>query len=76
VRHRVITNNGRAFDTPDRPTIGYDNDTFAQDLNASMATLDPREATLARFSIATGDVTATWARTVRVAYARRRGSSR
>ncbi len=39
-----------------RPTIGYDYDTFAADLNTVLETLDLRDAVLVGFSMGTGEV--------------------
>jgi non-heme chloroperoxidase len=55
--HRVITYDRRGFGDSSQPTTGYDYDTFAADLNVLMETLDLRDATLAGFSMGTGEVT-------------------
>ena len=55
--HRVIAYDRRGFGASSQPTTGYDYDTFAADLNAIMEKLDLRDATLAGFSMGTGEVT-------------------
>ena len=50
---RVITHDRRGFGHSSQPTTGYDYDTFAVDLGASIDKLDPREAVLAGFSMGT-----------------------
>ena len=54
--HRVVAYDRRGFGTSSQPTVGYDYDTFAADLNALMTALDLREATLVGFSMGTGEV--------------------
>jgi len=55
--HRVITYDRRGFGDSSQPTVGYDYDTFAQDLHALMTKLDLRDAALVGFSMGTGEVT-------------------
>jgi non-heme chloroperoxidase len=55
--HRVITYDRRGFGGSSQPTIGYDYDTFAGDLNALMQRLNLRDTTLVGFSMGTGEVT-------------------
>jgi non-heme chloroperoxidase len=55
--HRVITYDRRGFGDSSQPTVGYDYDTFAADLNTLMDTLDLRQATLVGHSMGTGEVT-------------------
>ncbi|MFF1920360.1 alpha/beta fold hydrolase [Streptomyces sp. NPDC058221] len=55
--YRVITYDRRGFGRSDRPTAGYDYDTFASDLDAVMETLDLQDAVLVGFSMGTGEVT-------------------
>lgn len=55
--HRVITYDRRGFGDSSQPTVGYDYDTFAQDLQALMTKLDLRDAALVGFSMGTGEVT-------------------
>jgi non-heme chloroperoxidase len=55
--HRVITYDRRGFGRSSQPTIGYDYDTFAADLNTLLETLDLREVTLVGHSMGTGEVT-------------------
>src|SRR6185437_15625985 len=51
--YRVITYDRRGFG---QPSLGYDYDTFAADLNIIMTTLDLNDATLVGFSMGTGEV--------------------
>lgn len=55
--HRVITYDRRGFGKSSQPTVGYDYDTFADDLRTLMETLDLRDATLVGHSMGTGEVT-------------------
>ena len=55
--HRVIAYDRRGFGDSSRPAFGYDYDSFAQDLDILMETLDLRDATLVGFSMGTGEVT-------------------
>jgi len=55
--HRVITYDRRGFGRSSQPTVGYDYDTFAADLNALMEHLDLRDIALVGFSMGTGEVT-------------------
>lgn len=55
--HRVLTYDRRGFGNSSRPSVGYDYDTFAQDLNQVMTILDLREAVLVGHSMGTGEVT-------------------
>ena len=55
--HRVITYDRRGFGKSSQPTIGYEYDTFAEDLNTLMTKLDLRDTTLVGFSMGTGEVT-------------------
>ncbi len=55
--HRVITYDRRGFGRSSQPTVGYDYDTFAADLNALMTQLDLQDAVLVGFSMGTGEVT-------------------
>ena len=54
--YRVITYDRRGFGQSSQPSIGYDYDTFAADLNVVMETLDLRDAVLVGFSMGTGEV--------------------
>ncbi|MEU5217375.1 alpha/beta hydrolase [Streptomyces sp. NPDC020807] len=54
--YRVITYDRRGFGRSSQPTTGYDYDTFADDLNTVMETLDLRNAVLVGFSMGTGEV--------------------
>ena len=54
---RVITYDRRGFGASDKPSSGYDYDTFAADLNQLMEKLDLRDAVLIGFSMGTGEVT-------------------
>jgi non-heme chloroperoxidase len=54
---RVISYDRRGFGRSSQPTVGYDYDTFAADLNALLAHLDVTDVVLAGFSMGTGEVT-------------------
>nr|WSX47832.1 alpha/beta hydrolase [Streptomyces sp. NBC_00974] len=54
--YRVITYDRRGFGRSSQPTIGYDYDTFAADLNTVLETLDLNDAVLVGFSMGTGEV--------------------
>ena len=54
--HRVIAHDRRGFGNSSRPTIGYDYDTFAADLDVVLTTLDLNDVTLVGFSMGTGEV--------------------
>jgi non-heme chloroperoxidase len=53
---RVITYDRRGFGRSSQPTTGYDYDTFAQDLNKLVTTLDLRDVALVGFSMGGGEV--------------------
>jgi non-heme chloroperoxidase len=55
--YRVITYDRRGFGQSSQPTIGYDYDTFAGDLNALLAHLGINDVVLVGFSMGTGEVT-------------------
>jgi non-heme chloroperoxidase len=55
--NRVITYDRRGFGRSSQPTIGYDYDTFAADLNALLEHLDLSDIVLGGFSMGTGEVT-------------------
>jgi non-heme chloroperoxidase len=55
--YRVITYDRRGFGQSSQPTIGYDYDTFAADLNTLLEHLDLHEVVLVGFSMGTGEVT-------------------
>lgn len=55
--YRVITYDRRGFGDSSQPTVGYDYDTFASDLNALMEKLNLSDATLVGFSMGSGEVT-------------------
>ena len=55
--HRVINYDRRGFGNSSQPTIGYDYDTFAADLNVLIEHLDLDDVVLAGFSMGTGEVT-------------------
>jgi non-heme chloroperoxidase len=55
--YRAINYDRRGFGRSSRPTVGYDYDTFAADLNALLEHLDLREVVLIGFSMGTGEVT-------------------
>jgi non-heme chloroperoxidase len=54
---RVITYDRRGFGKSSQPAMGYDYDTFTQDLHALMEALDLKEASLVGHSMGTGEVT-------------------
>jgi pimeloyl-ACP methyl ester carboxylesterase len=55
--HRVITYDRRGFGRSSKPTIGYNYDTLAADLDVVLKTLDLRDVALVGFSMGTGEVT-------------------
>jgi non-heme chloroperoxidase len=55
--YRVISYDRRGFGRSSQPTIGYDYDTFAGDLNALLEHLDLHDVILVGFSMGTGEVT-------------------
>ena len=55
--YRCISYDRRGFGRSSQPTVGYDYDTFAADLNALIRRLDLRDIILAGFSMGTGEVT-------------------
>ncbi|CAM4262541.1 alpha/beta fold hydrolase [Deinococcus marmoris] len=54
--YRVITYDRRGFGQSSQPTVGYDYDTFAADLNTLLDHLDLKDVVLAGFSMGTGEV--------------------
>jgi len=55
--HRVISYDRRGFGMSSQPTVGYDYDTFAADLNALLEHLALEDVVLVGFSMGTGEVT-------------------
>jgi non-heme chloroperoxidase len=55
--YRVISYDRRGFGRSSQPTVGYDYDTFAADLNALLNHLDLSDVVLVGFSMGTGEVT-------------------
>jgi non-heme chloroperoxidase len=55
--YRVVTYDRRGFGRSSQPTVGYDYDTFAADLNALLEELDLQDVVLVGFSMGTGEVT-------------------
>jgi non-heme chloroperoxidase len=55
--YRVISYDRRGFGRSSQPTVGYDYDTFAADLNALLEHLDVKDIGLVGFSMGTGEVT-------------------
>src|ERR1700719_4153628 len=53
--HRVITYDRRGFGQSSQPTVGYDYDTFAADLNALLIHLGLTDVVLCGFSMGTGE---------------------
>ncbi|GAA3580446.1 alpha/beta hydrolase [Kribbella ginsengisoli] len=54
---RVIAYDRRGFGRSSQPSVGYDYDTFAADLDVLLSRLDLQDVTLAGFSMGTGEVT-------------------
>ncbi len=55
--YRVISYDRRGFGLSSQPTVGYDYDTFAADLNAVLEHLALEDVVLVGFSMGTGEVT-------------------
>jgi non-heme chloroperoxidase len=55
--HRVVSYDRRGFGRSSQPTVGYDYDTFAADLNALLEHLDLSDVVLVGFSMGSGEVT-------------------
>lgn len=55
--YRVISYDRRGFGKSSRPTVGFDYDTFADDLRQLIEHLDLRDLVLVGFSMGTGEVT-------------------
>jgi non-heme chloroperoxidase len=55
--YRVFTYDRRGFGKSSQPTVGYDYNTFAADLNALLEHLDLTDVVLVGFSMGTGEVT-------------------
>jgi non-heme chloroperoxidase len=55
--HRVVTYDRRGFGRSSAPSIGYDFDTLAADLDRLLTELDLRDVTLVGFSLGTGELT-------------------
>ena len=55
--HRVITYDRRGFGRSSQPTVGYNYDTFAADLDVVLNTLNLTDVSLVGFSMGTGEVT-------------------
>jgi non-heme chloroperoxidase len=55
--HRVITYDRRGFGRSSQPSVGYNYDTFAADLEAVLTTLNLTGVSLVGFSMGTGEVT-------------------
>ena len=55
--YRVITYDRRGFGQSSQPTVGYDYDTFAADLNTLLGHLELSDVVLVGFSMGTGEVT-------------------
>jgi non-heme chloroperoxidase len=55
--YRVITYDRRGFGRSSQPTVGYDYDTFAADLNTLLDHLGLEDVILVGFSMGTGEVT-------------------
>src|ERR1700716_3717992 len=55
-RHRVITYDRRGFGKSSQPTVGYNYDTFAEDLHKLVTRLKLRDFNLVGFSMGGGEV--------------------
>jgi non-heme chloroperoxidase len=55
--HRVITYDRRGFGKSSQPTVGYNYDSFAADLETVLSTLNLTGVSLVGFSMGTGEVT-------------------
>jgi non-heme chloroperoxidase len=55
--HRVITYDRRGFGRSSQPTVGYNYDTFAADLDVVLTALNLMDVSLVGFSMGTGEVT-------------------
>jgi non-heme chloroperoxidase len=55
--YRIIAYDRRGFGRSSHPTVGYDYDTFAADLNGLLEHLDLEEVVLVGFSMGSGEVT-------------------
>jgi non-heme chloroperoxidase len=55
--YRVISYDRRGFGQSSQPTVGYDYDTFAADLDTLLEHLDLNDVVLVGFSMGTGEVT-------------------
>ena len=54
--YRVVSYDRRGFGRSDKPSSGYDYDTFAEDLQSILEALDLRDVTLIGFSMGGGEV--------------------
>lgn len=54
--YRAVAYDRRGFGQSDKPSTGYDYDTFAEDLNGLMTELDLNDVTLVGFSMGGGEV--------------------
>jgi non-heme chloroperoxidase len=54
--YRVVTYDRRGFGRSSRPTIGYDFNTLADDLDVLLSQLDLRDVTVIGFSLGTGEL--------------------
>ncbi len=55
--YRVVSYDRRGFGKSSQPAVGYDYDTFANDLHVILTTLDLADVALVGFSMGTGEVT-------------------
>src|SRR5258706_11705518 len=55
--HRVIAYDRRGFGRSSKPSVGYNYDTFATDLNVVLRKLNLSRVSLVGFSMGTGEVT-------------------
>jgi non-heme chloroperoxidase len=54
--YRVVTYDRRGFGRSSRPTVGYDFNTMADDLDVLLTQLDLRDVTIVGFSLGTGEL--------------------
>src|SRR3982075_684279 len=54
--HRVITYDRRGFGRSSKPSVGYNYDTFAADLDVVLTKLELKKVDLVGFSMGTGEV--------------------
>ena len=65
IGRRVISYDRRGFGRSSQPTVGYDYDTFAADLNALLEHLDLTDVVVVEFSMGSARSFGTWPPTAR-----------